>query len=91
MRRRATGGRTLWTPGRDIPLDDKTKIAIDRPVMIALSYMQEFAQKYGITLVCKSCNQGIQGENNDSSVAAGKPLSISCNCREWFFDPTIKR
>lgn len=75
--------QSLWTPDGPHDLQQKDVIQINRMELITLSRLHEFAQKYGVSVVCKRCDVAITGLNNDST----KEPAVACRCREWRYIP----
>lgn len=73
---------SLWTPDGPVDLQEKDVIPVMIPMeRVTLVRMHEIAHKYGLSIVCKRCDQAVTGQNNDSSPTH----SIACRCREWRF------
>lgn len=72
-------GRNLWTPDRDIPIDNKVSNEEMRPdQMMVVEKMHAIAQKHGIELRCSRCGKPFQGFNGGHA----RTTAIVCGCRE---------
>lgn len=72
----------LWTPDGFVGTKEKDVIPLPQHELVTLVAMSEMAQKYGLRIVCQSCDSGIQGKNSGHETAY---LSVACNCREFRF------
>jgi hypothetical protein len=73
---------SLWTPEGEQALHEKNVVAVPPGrEMNQWADLHFLADKYNLSIVCRSCNHGITGQNNDSS----KILAVACQCREWRF------
>lgn len=70
----------LWTPDRDIPLDDTKRNvkSIDPREMTVVRAMDTIGRKHNIVLACEQCRQPFQGLNDGNSAVE----AIFCGCRE---------
>lgn len=76
----------LWTPDGMVGTAPKDTILINQKELILLGHLHEFAHKHGITIYCKSCEQPISGQNNDTT----QRPSVACQCREWVYSSSAK-
>lgn len=77
----ASVNKSLWTPEGEVAINPKGVVRINQLELIMLSRLHEFAQTYGLTVVCQRCDHAITGKNggNESNPA------VSCQCREFRF------
>jgi hypothetical protein len=85
------GKRHLITPEGPVYLEERDRIFLTREQLTALSFLHEWAFKYQLTIVCKNCNSAVRGQNSDGEINQGKHPSVSCQCREWVYDPSRPR
>lgn len=72
--------KRLWTPEGIVGLQ-KDIIPINQLEIVTLARLHEFAQKYGLSLVCRRCDTAVTGRNADGDEKA----AVSCQCREFLY------
>lgn len=72
-------GSSLWTPEGEVSLQERSVVPIPQGEIILFSKFHEMGQKYGFTVVCKSCDKSVTGAN--SNLAPG--AAVACGCREF--------
>ena len=75
----ASIGNSLWTPGGEVPLLGRDVVPINQGEIILFSKFHEMGQKYGFTVVCKTCDKSVTGANANLNAGA----SVACQCREF--------
>ena len=72
--------QTLWTPDRDVPLDQEHRdiAVIDPREMLVIRSMHAIAQRHDIVLACNHCRQPFRGLNDGHA----QTEAIFCGCRE---------
>ncbi len=70
---------SLWTPGGMVSTGEKDVVAISASDLAILARFHEFANKYGISVVCKRCDSAFTGKNSGHETTS---QSVSCQCRE---------
>lgn len=70
-------GNSIWTPGGEHHMRDV--VPIPQGEIILFSKFHEMGQKYGFTVVCKSCDKSVTGAN--ANLAPG--AAVACGCREF--------
>lgn len=69
---------SLWTTEGEHALE-KDVVPINRMELSILARLHEFAQKHGVSLVCKRCDRAITGRNSGQEDTP----AVSCLCREF--------
>lgn len=72
---------SLWTPEGEKLLSEKNVTPVPREELAFWTALHDYAFKYNLSIVCRSCNSAITGQNNDSA----KVLAVACQCREFRF------
>lgn len=79
-------GKRLWTPGGMMPLEQDV-IPLTQTEMQALANMHEPSQKFQWAVVCRACDQSLQGAND----GVGNTFVVKCGCREYkFVGPSVR-
>ena len=68
----------IWTPDRDAPVGERDITQISGADMKKFADMHELAQRLGIVVLCRRCDQPFMGANANR----GGTHSIQCGCRE---------
>lgn len=71
----------LWTPSGEVPIAERGVVAISKQDLQVLARFHEFAQRYGLCVVCPKCDHSLRGANDGHQTSA----SVACQCREFRF------
>lgn len=75
-------GKSLWTPDGEKVLREKDVITVtDAMERVTFARMHEYAQRYGLALICQRCDTAIQGKNSGHEAIP----AVACACREFRF------
>lgn len=74
----ATAASSLWTPGGEVPLQQKDVVPISAEMMQVFVDLHEVAQKLRIQVNCSLCGASFQGANQGTEAH----FAVACSCRE---------